>query len=74
MLDPVISVLIRKMYNTQRDTGGKLCEDRGREEGVESISQIRSDQISRSVVSSSLRPHESQHAMPPCPSPTPRVH
>ena len=33
--------------------------------------QIRSDQISRSVVSNSLRPHESQHARPPCPSPTP---
>ena len=26
---------------------------------------IRSDQISRSVVSNSLRPHESQHARPP---------
>ena len=35
---------------------------------------IRSDQISRSVVSDSLRPHESQHTRPPCPSPTPRVH
>ena len=35
---------------------------------------IRSDQISRSVVSDSLRPHESQHARPPCPSPTPEVH
>ena len=35
---------------------------------------IRSDQISRSVVSNSLRPHESQHARPPCPSPTPGVH
>ena len=34
---------------------------------------IRSDQISRSVVSDSLRPHESQHARPPCPSPSPRV-
>ena len=31
-------------------------------------------QFSRSVVSNSLRPHESQHARPPCPSPTPRVH
>ena len=31
-------------------------------------------QISRSVVSDSLRPHELQHARPPCPSPTPRVH
>ena len=32
--------------------------------------QIRSDQISHSVISHSLRPHESQHARPPCPSPT----
>ena len=30
-------------------------------------------QFSRSVVSDSLRPHEPQHARPPCPSPTPRV-
>ena len=35
---------------------------------------IRSDQISCSVVSDSLRPHESQQARPPCPSPTPSVH
>ena len=28
-------------------------------------------QFSRSVVSNSLRPHEPQHARPPCPSPTP---
>ena len=33
-----------------------------------------SDQISRSVMSNSLQPHESQHARPPCPSPTPRIH
>ena len=31
-------------------------------------------QFSCSVVSDSLQPHESQHARPPCPSPTPRVH
>ena len=31
-------------------------------------------QFSSSVVSDSLRPHESQHARPPCPSPTPAVH
>ena len=31
-------------------------------------------QFSRSVVSDSLRPHESQHARPPCPSPTTGVH
>ena len=29
--------------------------------------------FSRPVVSNSLRPHELQHARPPCPSPTPRV-
>ena len=38
-----------------------------------SIYKYISDQI-RSVVSDSLRPHESQHARPPCPSPTPGVH
>ena len=31
-------------------------------------------QFSRSVMSDSLRPHESQHARPPCPSPSPGVH
>ena len=35
---------------------------------------ISSVQFSRSVVSDSLQPHESQHARPPCSSPTPRVH
>ena len=34
--------------------------------------QFSSVQFSRSVVSYSLRPHESQHTRPPCPSPTPR--
>ena len=36
--------------------------------------QFSSVQFSRSVVSDSLRPHESQHARPPCPSTTPRIH
>ena len=30
--------------------------------------------FSHSVMSDSLRPHESQHARPPCPSPTPGIH
>ena len=38
------------------------------------IISLSSVQFSRSVVSDSLRPHESQHARPPCPSPTPWVH
>ena len=36
--------------------------------------QFSSAQFSRSVVSNTLWPHEQQHARPPCPSPTPRVH
>ena len=36
--------------------------------------QFSSVQFSRSVVSDSLRPRESQHARPPCPSPAPRVY
>ena len=35
---------------------------------------ISSVQFSHSVMSYSLRPHESQHARPPCPSPSPGVH
>ena len=35
---------------------------------------IRSDQLTHSVMSDSLRPHESQHDRPPCPSPTSGVH
>ena len=37
-------------------------------------SDCGSVQFSRSVVSDSLRPHESQHARPPCPSQTPGVY
>ena len=39
--------------------------------GVQLLSSV---QFSRSVMSDSLGPHESQHARPPCPSPTPGVH
>ena len=40
--------------------------------GLSNISEFI--QFSCSVVSNSLRPHELQHARPPCPSPTPGVH
>ena len=36
--------------------------------------QFSSVQFNHSVVSDSLQPHESQHARPPCPSPTPGVY
>ena len=38
------------------------------------VTPFSSVPFSRSVVSDSLWPHESQHARPPCPSPTPGVH
>ena len=42
--------------------------------GYRCAEHVDSVQSSRSVVSDSLRPHQSQHTRPPCPSPTPRVH
>ena len=36
--------------------------------------QFSSVQFSHSVMSESLRPHDSQHARPPCPPPTPGVY
>ena len=39
-----------------------------------SITLLSSVEFSHSVASDSLWPHKSQHARPPCPSPTPRVH
>ena len=38
------------------------------------MKESTSVQFSRLVVSNSLRPHESQHSRPPCPSPTPGVY
>ena len=40
----------------------------------DTIIQFSLVQFSCWVVSDSLRPHESQHARPPCPSPSPRVY
>ena len=39
-----------------------------------SARRFSSVQFSRSIVSNSLRPHESQHSRPPCPSPSLGVH
>ena len=58
---PLPGFFLASQYGETRNMWGKL-------------NQIESDQISRSVVSNSLRPHESQHARPPCPSPIPGVH
>ena len=41
---------------------------------ITDFGRFSSVQFSCSIVSNSLQPHESQHARPPCPSPSPRVH
>jgi len=51
--------------------GESLMEHQDQEDGSRMFSSV---QFSHLVVSDSLRPHESQHARPPCPSPTPGVH
>ena len=62
------------MQSTSRKMPGWMNRKLGSRSPGETSTTFRSDQISRSVVSDSLRPHELQHARPPCPSPTPRVH
>ena len=52
-------------------TDGQKCKKRC---STSLIIYFSSVQFSHSVMSNSLRPHESQHARPPCPSPTPRVY
>ena len=42
--------------------------------GLEFYLPFSSVQFSHSFMTDSLRPHELQHARPPCPSPTPGVH
>ena len=49
-------------------SGGDINPDKLHQNSVHSI------QFSRPVMSDSLRPHEPQHARPPCPPPTPRVY
>ena len=57
---------------TNSQTENKLMVTRAdRKVGRGKFSSV---QFSCSVVSDSLRPHESQHARPPCASPTPGVY
>ena len=53
---------------------GRLLEKVSRISFCNNCTCFRSVQFSRSVVSNSLQPHESQHVRPPCPSPTPGIH
>ena len=56
------------LSDDNRDNG-KWC---GQLLGAEE--ELQCSSVQSLVVSDSLRPHESQHARPPCPSPTPGVH
>ena len=56
----------RMLDSTKKDTPHPRAKEKPQQGG--------SVQFSHSVVSNSLRPHELQHARPPCPSPTPGVH
>ena len=57
---------------------GRFFTIRGTREALDKSSYVLntsvSVQFSRSVMFDSLWPHESQHARPPCPSPTPGVY
>ena len=50
--------------------GSLLCSQRNHNSWPKSWHYISSVQLSHSVVSDSLWPHEPQHSRPPCPSPT----
>ena len=61
----------------EQQTGPKLGEEyvNGVYSHLAYLTYMQSSvQFSRSIVSKSLQPHESQHARPPCPSPTPRFY
>ena len=64
---PFVSTDDRNM-SVSTDSSYFLIPKRNLSQGMQSV------QFSHSVMSNCLRPHESQHARPPCPSPTPRVH
>ena len=62
----------RKMNNDRMSKAGYIKRILGKQ-SMKSA-DTHSVQFSCSVVSDYLRPHESQHTRPPCPSPTPGVH
>ena len=63
------------IYKTEADIENRLVlvMENGEGEGWIGSLDWSVSQFFCSIVSDSLRPHESQHARPPCPSPTPGV-
>ena len=67
--------LLQGIFPTQESNWGLLhCKWILYQMSYQGNPSISSVQFSRSVMSDSLPPHESQHTRPLCPSPTPRVH
>ena len=60
-----------RAYQDLTESEASELEHKGGRKGTVQFSSV---QFSRSVVSDSLRPHELQHARPPCPSPIPEVY
>ena len=67
-------ICIKKTKKQKNRAGGIKLPDFRLYYRATIIKTVYSVQFSCSVVSDSLRPHESQHARPPCPSPSPGVH
>ena len=65
----ILFYLISKCWNTLKVSSGFSSLPYS-----QNLSEYISVQFSHSVMSDSLQPHESQHARPPCPSPTSGVH
>ena len=69
-----------KLSSGHRNGKGQFSfqsEKKAKPKNAYTTTQLHSSHASKlscSVVSDSLWPHESQHARPPCPSPTPGVH
>ena len=66
---PLLPLATSSQFSIAINLSSEECCINGITEGI-----IFSVQFRCSVVSNSLWPHESQHASPPCPSPTPGVH
>ena len=69
-----LSSWIHQEYTFKHRSACRIPAESGQEYLTSEKEYIISVQFSCSVVSDSLRPQESQHTRPPCPSPTPGVH
>ena len=69
----VLPLCLKRKYRAIKETPTKKWKLYLRNNNGETPSRFQF-QFSHSIVSDPLQPHESQHARPPCPSPTPRVH